>query len=73
MRIKNPISPQAIQEQIHVLQNDLEELRSEMVKISSEFGLHSKEVIEASQKLDIKIIQHMALKKQLDQSKNRAN
>lgn len=50
---------------------DLEELRSEMVRIGFEFGLPSKEVIEASQTLDIKINQHMVLKKQLPQRKKR--
>ncbi|MEW4425968.1 aspartyl-phosphate phosphatase Spo0E family protein [Paenibacillus pabuli] len=67
--MKNPSSPEAIQDQILILQMDLEELRSEMVRIGFEFGLRSKEVIEASQKLDIKINQHMTLKKQLHQCK----
>ncbi|MEK4529791.1 aspartyl-phosphate phosphatase Spo0E family protein [Paenibacillus sp. FSL H8-0104] len=67
--MKNPSSSKAIQNQILILQMDLVELRSEMVRIGFEFGLHSKEVIEASQKLDIKINQHMALKKQLHQCK----
>jgi hypothetical protein len=67
--MKNSNSPEAIQDQIHVLQMDLEELRAQMYRIGSEFGFHSKEVIEASQKLDVKINQHMALKKQLHQSK----
>lgn len=53
------------------LKDQIEELRLDLEKIVSESGFLHNEVLRLSQRLDEKILQHMDLKKQLKDEKNR--
>ncbi|MGC6586173.1 Spo0E family sporulation regulatory protein-aspartic acid phosphatase [Paenibacillus sp. Dod16] len=69
--IHNLNAPEDIHNQIQALLVDLEELRSQMEKLGSELGMLSEEVLEVSQRLDVKINEYILLTKQLKDIKNR--